>query len=148
MERVMRFLAIVLVSMITSSCAMEVKKSDLIGQCMMLKDSVSIWHAYDNLYVGKFLLAKKQPTRLLRSSKPFGNITANSKIELTEILKGSNGSYGDFLRVRVRLLTGNYVGLVVDIPACVPYHPSKKWVVNCSLEPNKLSFNKSILIDC
>lgn len=54
----MRFLAIVLVSMITSSCAMEVKNSDLIGQCMMLKDSVSIWHAYDNLYVGKFLLAK------------------------------------------------------------------------------------------
>ena len=132
----------------TASCAMKPQQSHLLGSCMKLINPASIWRGYDNVYVGEFLLSQNMPHQLLKSSEVVGTINAGTKLELIEILKGGYGSYSPFLRGRVRVLDGEYLGLVADIPACAPYHPALKWVTNCTLDANSLTFNSELVEDC
>ena len=132
MEFTMRTLCVVIVFCMTLiSCATEPQESSLVGLCMKVVQSTFIWRGYDNIYVGEFLLSRTKPSRLVESSESIGKVQRGAKVELIEILKGSNGSYGAFLRGRVRIMEGEFSGVVADVPACVPYHPPLKWIENC-----------------
>lgn len=140
------FLALILI--LITSCATEPQKSSLLGACLQTKSDAFIWSAYDNIYVGELLLSQDEPNKLIRSSEPIGKIDAETTLQLVSVLRGSNGSYGDFLRARVQVLDGEHLGLVADIPACVPYHPVLRWITSCSLDANALTFNDQILEVC
>ncbi|MNR28793.1 hypothetical protein D3C85_1461350 [compost metagenome] len=107
-----------------------------------------IWGSYDNIYAGSYILGGDVPPVLARGEIPYGTILAGTKLQVIAVLRGWNGSLGDFLRVKVRVLDGEYEGLLADLPACVPYHPVTRWVVGCELDPNQIVFDSNFVSDC
>lgn len=55
---------------------------------------------------------------------------------------------GPFLRIEVEITEGSYSGVKADVPACVAYHPSLKWITSYTLEPNNLTFNDDLVDVC
>ena len=132
-----------------SACTAKSIESVYIGSCKQLIGDQVIWEAFDNIYVGEFIFSSfEKPHLLSRGKARMGIIDSGTQLQISQVLQGANGSYGPFLRVQVEVLAGQFQGMIADLPACVPYHPKPQWVDSCDLEPNKLSFNESVLTDC
>lgn len=144
----MKLFRIVFSLLVLTSCAAESVKSNSIGTCLKTLKPTFIWRGYNNVYIGEFFLSTNKPSRLLESDEPYGQISTGTSLELVEVIKGSNGSYGHFLRGRVEIKNGAYSGLAADLPACAPYHPVDKWIASCAIDPNALKLNAEFVEVC
>lgn len=129
------------------SCVAQPQQSHLIGECKQLKEDHLLLEGRAGAYAGEKMLSVSDKTRVGRM-KAIGTIVSGTKVKISSILKNSDGSYGRFLRVEVEVLEGPYAGVKADVPACVPYHPSLKWVTNCTLEADNLTFNSDLVASC
>lgn len=129
-------------------CSAQPQLSTLNGQCKRITDTFYLWESYNNIYVGKFLFANEVPPQLTDHKQSYGVILPGTLVKVVQVLKGSNGSYGDFFRVVVEVQNGPFAGLQADVPACAPYYPRPQWVQGCGPDPNSLYFNESLFDDC
>lgn len=147
----MRVIIIILMTQLfLSGCVAKPKPthSVLIGSCKQTLEEYSIWETFNNIYVGSFILSSSEQPQLSIGKLMYGKIPSGTQLRVSQILQGANGSYGPFFRVQVEILSGQFEGLVADIPACVPYHPNPKWVNSCTVDPNEFIFNNEMLTDC
>lgn len=80
-----------------------------------------------------------------------GKVPAGTRVLVQDVLRNPRiMSFGGptYLRVVVRILDGDFSGMLADVPACVPHHPRPRWVTNCTLEPNALQFNPAYVKHC
>lgn len=133
---------------IVMGCSAKPVDSSLVGSCKISLIAQGIWASYDNVYAGDFILSGGDAPILTDESKSYGEVAVGTKFRIVELLKGSNGSFGSFLRVRAKIVSGPYEGLVVDVPACVPYHPRPRWVLGCTLNSELLRFDSAVVADC
>lgn len=138
---------LIVVSIVLAGCAATPVTTTLEGRCLKSNNTAYLWDTYDNVYVGKHLIAGKNVTRLTDKKKSSGVIDKGTKFKVKQVLRGSNGSFGSFYRVSVEIVSGPFAGELADLPACVPYHPSSKWVLGCS-DLNKLAFNPEKVSEC
>lgn len=132
-----------------AGCVAKPVKSQLLKTCLEIKEAAYLWEAFDNVYVGSFLLtfAESQP-QLSRGKVLVGVVKKGTQLEVIQVLRGSNGSYGPFLRARVQIQSGESQGITADVPSCVPYHPQPRVQTSCTLEPNELTFNEDLIVEC
>lgn len=138
-------------AMMQFGCASKPVPSDRVGECFVLATEHGVWGTKRaSGYMGNSMLASPPfaPTAYGFHPDMIGLIPAGTKVEIYEFISGANGSFGRFLRTRVKVLDGPHSGLVADIPVCVPYHPQPRWTLNCSLDPNALQFNSEIVKPC
>lgn len=130
-------------------CVAKPVESQFRGTCLETREAGYLWEAFDNVYVGSYLLTfdENQP-QLSRGKSLKGFVERGTQLEVAQVLHGSNGSYGPFLRVQVHIKDGERQGIVADISSCVPYHPRLRGQTSCTLEPNELVFNENLITEC
>ena len=139
--------SLIFLTSLISACIAQPQSSQLIGSCKQLKKDHKLFEGRAGTYSGDKILAVSDNVQIGRM-KEKGTILSGTKVKINSIIKDSDGSYGQFLRVQIEISDGPYSGVKADVPACVPYHPSQKWVRNCTLDPNKLIFNANLVIPC
>lgn len=144
----MKIQFIVVLILFLVSCSSKPQQSILIGSCKEILTAVDVWASHGNIYVGDLLLSSANIPMLANKKSPIGQLAPNTKLKIAQILRGADGSFGPFLRVVVEITDGIHTGSITDIPSCVPYHPSPRWVNNCTLVPDELEFNNEIIRDC
>ena len=127
-------------------CAAQPQSSYLIDSCRRLEVGHQLFAGREGAYWGENMLSTSDQVQ--GRKKKIGAVSEGTKVRVSGIFKDSDGSYGAFLRVEVTIIDGPYSGVKVDVPACVPYHPSVKWVESCSLNANELRFNEKLTSDC
>lgn len=120
--------------------------SRYVGTCLVLEKSFFLLQTRESLY---------KSTRLLSSNSSHGKyskvidiLAEGTHAEIYKILAAADGSWGNFLRVQVKILDGKYSGIIADVPVHAPYHPSPKWTKNFTLDPNAIEFNEDIVKPC
>ena len=76
------------------------------------------------------------------------SLDKDTQLEIVRVVQSSNGSYGRFLRVIAKVISGPKSGIELDIPACVPYHPRPRWISICTQDSNKLVFESDLVRQC
>jgi len=141
-----------LMILLVSGCVSYPKPipSQLIGDCKRILVNHHIWETnLDDIgfYKGKYIIS----TEIYRANrvKIIGTIQHGTRVEIYQVLEAANGSNGRFLRVRVKILDGDFSGKIADVPLkSAPYHPGKSWIMNYTRDPNALEFDNTIVKSC
>lgn len=139
----------VCLTILISSCSAQRQQSIFLGNCKRMLQPSLIYKGNSSQYRGEYIVSVERDIDLdRRGDKVFGHLNPNEVFRINRVLKNGDWGWGDFLRIEVEILSGDYAGLIVDIPSCVPYHPSPRWIENCTIDPDALIFNESIVADC
>jgi len=119
------------------------------GECYELIEDMNIWeNPSPNSYIGRYLIHQYIDEIADVEFVMAGSLPAGSKLRLEKFLLGSNGSFGSYLRIRVKIVEGDLIGIEADVPACVPYHPQPIWLSTCELNPSLVQLDSSIVARC
>ena len=121
-------------------------KSNLEGACLRSVHSMHMLETRASLYKSERLLSPKPAHG--KHGKSIGLIEVGTSFSVERVLGAEDGSWGKFLRVQVKVLDGEFSGVIADVPVHAPYHPSGKWTKNFTLDPNALEFNEEIVVPC
>ncbi len=124
----------------------KVVESNYIGACLELNVHLSLLETRKDLYKSNRFISKRRTYG--KYSNYLGVLEQGSKVEIDRVLAAADGSWGKFLRVQVKVLDGEFSGVIADVPVHAPYHPSGKWTKNFTLDPNALEFNEEIVVPC
>lgn len=151
MLRILRFGILVTIVLTQVGCASKFVTSERVGECAVLARDQEIWDTSSaSGYMGHVMLSSSPfaPTAYGFDPNKVGQVLAGTKVELYEFTVGADGSFGRFLRTKVKIVDGPFSGVIADIPSCVPFHPQPRWTLNCSLNPEQLHFDPGILKAC
>lgn len=129
-------------------CAGKPIDSRLLNQCYTLVVPQLIWHGREDSSVGEYLLTSTGRDSVFWDKEIVGQLYAGDSVRVVQVLKGWNGSYGDFLWVRVEVLDGSFQGIWMDVPSYAPYHPGPTWIAEWTSDPNELRFKPEIARPC
>ncbi|KEQ18060.1 hypothetical protein [Endozoicomonas numazuensis] len=139
-----RLLLSVLIPLL-SGCASPIA-SNLDGKCYELVSDQQLWKTYDNGYVGAYMIAGNEKFQLTDERAPTELVQKGSRVVVSQVLTGFDGSWGEFLRIQIKVLDGEAKGVIADIPACVPYHPRPPWLIKgCKSEAGDLKVKSEFL---
>ncbi|GAA5441870.1 hypothetical protein Misp06_00031 [Microbulbifer sp. NBRC 101763] len=144
----MKYLLIIPIFFLLSSCVAVPQESSLIGQCLELVEPHKLWEGRESIYASSRLITSSDRVQIGPMEKTGVSFVAGTQFKVQGIFRNSNGSYGPFLRVVVEATSGDNKGVVADVPACVPYHPRPRWITNCTLNANELTFNNQVVRTC
>ena len=139
------------ISALLVGCAARSVVTERIGECLETVSEQGVWETrHAPAYMSDFMLTaypvQSAPGPAI--PKKVGDLPNGTKVVVHEFISGWNGTVGEFLRVRVRVLDGSFSGLIADIPACVPSHPKLKWISRCSLNPGEIEFDPKTVRKC
>ena len=139
-----------MLSLLLAGCfPTKVIDSNRTGECYKTQKEMTIWKkSSPNFFVGEFIIHTRPEMFPGGESSLVEVLPVGTKVKLEEFLQGSSGTYNYFVRVKFQLLSGENIGLIADVPSCVPNHPYPRWVSECSLDPNQIVFDSSIIQDC
>jgi hypothetical protein len=126
----------------------EVRTHSLQGGCYKFKNNQYLYEGKANAYRGKNILVFDKDEQIVREMKYVGVVASGRSFLVDNVVSSFNGSWGEFLRVKIKILEGPYAGTIADIPVHAPYHPREKWTKEFTLDPNALEFNEKIVAPC
>lgn len=146
-NRVVRQVTAALAITSIASCTHSVD-SPLVGECLQTVNVYEVWHhPRGQGFIGKYLLASDLHRQIKEGRTLQGTVDEGTRIQVQEVIRGTSGSMGPYLRVIVRIDEGEHQGVIADIPTCSPWHPPK-WVEDCGWDPEKISISPSKAIRC
>lgn len=144
----MKNVVVILIVFMLHGCSAVPIQNHLRGECKKLIKKQYLWEGRGAVYSGPFFIADRKKPQVGRMQKVVSELRAGQRVEIVEVLKDANGSWGQYLRIQVRILDGEFSGVVADIPVSAPGHPKEKWTKNFTLDPNALEFNEEIVVPC
>lgn len=135
-------------SLLVAGCVASPVKSDLVGRCLSLSQVQYLWNAKGVSYSSDFFVSSRMRPQVVKDQDYLEKMDIGDRFRVESVLVDSNGSWGKFLRIQVRIVDGSYAGAVADVPVHAPYHPKEAWTKNFTLDPNALEFNEEIVVPC
>lgn len=124
--------------------------SNLVGSCNVLVEDAYLFHQpKESSYFGRNVITHVHDLRLPRGEVKLGILKAGTKVIVNRVMSDSNGSWGQYFRMEVKISSGQFYGTIADIPSCAPHHSRPSWV-NCVdvNKANDLVLKREYLVDC
>lgn len=142
------YLLIMILTISLSGCALRAIESKFIGVCKELLIEHKIWEGSEQAYMGATLLTTSEVNSIFWDKDVIGVLPIGSRVRVSSIYQDWNGSWGNFLRIKVEVLDGEFRGLLAEVPSIAPYHPRPRWITEWVSDPDELQFNSKLIAKC